>query len=216
MNDIDIKRVITKILIYLSFIIIPFGILYLLKELNFISVGFFNQMLNIMISIYTGIGASYLFLRVYLFNKRPKIEISEFICTHIIDGEENYLFKFINKTGVDLYDVRIEASILTPFNDGDGQHLRGKPIKFARNQIDFIPAAKKSDVYNLHAIRIRTEDDIHTVWTNSESASYLRLTIIAKHSLSGFNQVFTKAFLDPKKVIKKDKSFKKGDCLEIE
>lgn len=200
---------------YFMIIIVPFGIIFSLKKFEIISNDFYNNINNLFLSVYTGIGASYLFLRFYLFYKKPKIIISDYICEHEIDGKKNFLFKFVNKTDVELYDLRVEASILTPFNEGDGKHLRGKPISFIRSNIDFLPKKTNKDDYNLHAIRIRTTDDIKSIWSSSESASYLRLTIIAKHSLSGFNRVFTKDFLDHKKIVT-DKMFKKGDCLDVD
>lgn len=215
MKDSLTKENILKWIFYVLIVVIPFGVLYVLHIVTIIDDTLYSDLKNIFISVFTGIGASYCFLRFYLFYKKPKIEISNYICKATIEDEINYLFKFVNNTGVELYDVRFEAYIFTPFNDTTGHNLRGRKVSFARDDIYFMPKKDSKDHYNLHAIRIRTTDDIYTIWKNSGDASYLRLTIIAKHSLSGFNKVFTKDFLHPDNIIC-DKMFKKGGDLEIE
>lgn len=207
------KEYLVKFSVVLLIIIAPLFILGQCEIYKLLSTDNFHILRNSLISVYTGIGASYIFLRIYLFNKKPKIIISEHICKMNFLGQDNYVFKFINNSEVELYDVRIEAAILTPFNDVSGKNLRGEEINFVDNNIYFLPCKASEDDYNLHSIRIRTLDDLETKWKGCDDSSFVRLTIIAKHSLSGFNKVFVKDFLHPDSITQK--KFQKGDDLTV-
>lgn len=207
------KEYLIKLIITLSIVIIPIFLLEKCETNKLLSTATYNVFKNSLISIFTGVGASYMFLRIYLFNKKPKILISEHICKMNLLGKMNYVFKFVNNSDVELYDVRIEAKILTPFNDVSGKNLRGEEINFVDNNIYFLPCKTAKDDFNLHSIRIRTLDDLETRWKECDGSSYVRLTIIAKHSLSGFNKVFVKDFLHPDTITQK--KFQKGDDLSV-
>ena len=202
-----------KLSIWIFFAISPFIALLILNYfLNFSETNY-NLIIGGIISLLTGVLGAYIFLRVYLFNKKPKIKISANISKVNFQGETNYMFKFINVSDVELYDVKIEAKILTPFNDPTGQNLRGEEINFVNSNIYFLPCKNKHDNFNLHALRVRTTDDIETKWDNCSDSSFIRLTIIAKHSLSGFNKVFVKDFLHKNVITHKE--FIKGDSLDV-
>lgn len=144
-----------------------------------------------------GIGSSYLaswfFLQAFLNRKRPVIEVSGYISKIQFKGETNYLFKFINKTGSEIFDVRIEPTFYKPFGDFNGSNLIGKDIDLKDNFCSYLPCDKEEDIHNLHAIRVRTTEDLEGKWT--DESSFIRLTVIAKHSLSGLNKVYVKDFL---------------------
>ena len=61
------------------------------------------------------------------------------------------------------------------------------------NYVAYIPVEKNNDIHNLHAMRVRTVDDLEEYWT--DESCFVRLTIMAKHSLSGLNKVFVKDYL---------------------
>lgn len=74
-----------------------------------------------------------------------------------------------------------------------------------------MPCNSLNDAHNLHAVRIRTTDNIEQMW--SDTSSFIRLSIIAKHSLSGFNKVFIKDFLNKDCIT--EKRFLSGNDLTV-
>jgi hypothetical protein len=167
--------------------------------------------LGIIISIITGVISSYLFLMYFLNRKRVKIEISSHISKVIFEGQTNYFFKFINKTNSEIFDIRIEPTFYKQVGGVGGMNIQGKDIVLKDNFISYIPCRKRSDTNSLHAMRVRTTEDIETNW--SDTSSYIRLTVIAKHSLSGFTDIFVKDFYS--KDVITTKKFRSGDNLDV-
>ena len=167
--------------------------------------------IGIIISILTGVISSYLFLMYFLNRKRVKIEISSHISKVIFEGQTNYFFKFINKTNSEIFDIRIEPTFYKQVGGVGGMNIQGKDIVLEDNFISYIPCKKKSDINSLHAMRVRTTEDIESNW--SDASSYIRLTVIAKHSLSGFTDIFVKDFYS--KDVITTKKFKSGDALDV-
>lgn len=89
--------------------------------------------------------------------------------------------------------------------------IQGKDILLKDNFISYIPCKKTNDNNSLHAMRVRTTEDIEMNW--SDDSSYIRLTVIAKHSLSGFTDIFVKDFYS--KDVITAKKFKSGDDLGV-
>lgn len=167
--------------------------------------------LGIVISIITGVISSYLFLMYFLNRKRVKIEISSYISKVTFEGQTNYFFKFINKTNCEIFDIRIEPTFYKQVGGVGGMNIQGKDIVLKDNFISYIPSKKSTDTNSLHAMRVRTVEDIESNW--SDTSSYIRLTVIAKHSLSGCTDIFVKDFYS-KDVITTSK-FKSGDDLGV-
>jgi len=168
-------------------------------------------LLSLLFGTISGLIASYLFLMFFLKRKRPKIDISPHISKIEIDGETNFLFKFINKTETEIFDIHIETMFYKPIGDVNGSNLRGKDIKLKDDFMAYIPAELIQDTHNLHAIRLRTTEDLISKW--SDESSFIRLTIIAKHSLSGLNKVFFKDFLSKDCI--STKKFLSGNNLNV-
>ena len=166
---------------------------------------------GIVISIVTGLISSYLFLMYFLNRKRVKIDISSHISKVTFQGQTNYFFKFVNKTDSEIFDIRIEPTFYKQVGAVGGMNLQGKDITLVDNFISYIPCKKNFDTNNLHAMRVRTTEDLETNWT--DSSSFLRLTIIAKHSLSGFTDVFVKDFHSKDSIT--TLKFKSGDDLDV-
>jgi hypothetical protein len=167
--------------------------------------------LGIVISIITGVISSYLFLMYFLNRKRAKIEISSYISKVTFEGQTNYFFKFINKTNSEIFDIRIEPTFYKQVGGVGGMNIQGKDIVLKDNFISYIPCTKKSDANSLHAMRVRTTEDIESNW--NDTSSYIRLTVIAKHSLSGFTDIFVKDFYS--KDVITTRKFKTGDDLDV-
>lgn len=151
-----------------------------------------DLLLSLFVGVFSGIIASYLFLMYFLKNKKPKIEISSHISKREFKGEINYFFKFVNLTKSEIFDIRVEPKFYKPVGDIVGKNLQGKDIKLVDDFFMHIPCNKENDKHNLHAIRVRTIEKLDEEWT--DDSSFIRLTIIAKHSLSGLNKVFFKDF----------------------
>lgn len=170
-----------------------------------------NHLISLLIGVISGGLASYLFLIYYLGRKKPKIEISEHISKVNFKGEVNYFFKFVNKTDSEIFDVRVEATFFKPIGDLNGTNLQGIDIPLKDSFFMYIPKASPTDQHNLHCMRLRTTEDLEEKWT--DDSSKIRLTVIGRHSLSGFNQVFFKEF-NSKRCIT-SKQFISGDSLEV-
>lgn len=166
---------------------------------------------GIIISIITGVISSYLFLMYFLNRKRVKINISSHISKVTFEGQTNYFFKFVNKTKSEIFDIRIEPTFYKQVGGVGGMNIQGKDIVLKDNFISYIPRKKNSDTNSLHAMRVRTTENIELNW--SDNSSYIRLTVIAKHSLSGFTDIFVKDFYS--KDVITTKKFKSGDDLGV-
>lgn len=166
---------------------------------------------SLVFGIISGLIASYCFLIFFLNKKRPNINISGNISKVDINGEVNYLFKFVNMTNSEIFDVHIELLFYKPFGDYNGGNLQGKDITLKDNFISYMPCNKNTDNHNLHAVRIRTTDNLEEMW--SDPSSFIRLSIIAKHSLSGFNKVFVKDFINKDTI--SSKNFISGSDLNV-
>jgi hypothetical protein len=166
---------------------------------------------GIIISIVTGLFSSYLFLMYFLNRKRVKIDISSHISKVTFEGQTNYFFKFVNKTNSEIFDIRVEPTFYKQVGAVGGMNLQGKDIILKDNFISYIPCKKIEDANNLHAMRVRTIEDLESNWT--DASSFIRLTIIAKHSLSGFTNVFVRDFHTKDSIT--TKKFKSGDTLDV-
>lgn len=170
-----------------------------------------NLLISLIIGVLSGVLASYLFLIYYLGRKKPKIEISEHISKVKFNDETNYFFKFVNKTDSEIFDVSVEATFFKPIGDLNGTNLQGTDIELKDSFFMYIPKNTKEDQHNLHCMRLRTIENLEEKW--ADSSSKIRLTIIARHSLSGFNKVFFKEFNSIRCI--STKQFISGDSLEI-
>lgn len=170
-----------------------------------------NTLISIVAGVISGFIASYLFLMYFLKRKKPKIEISGHISKQKFRDETNYFFKFVNKTESEIYDVRVEPTFYKPVGDIVGRNLRGADIELKDCFFMYIPCNKNDDKHNLHAMRIRTTNNLEEQW--QDDSSFIRLTIMAKHSLSGLNQVFSKDFHNKDCIT--SKKFVSGNDLNV-
>jgi hypothetical protein len=129
----------------------------------------------------------------------------------VIDEKENYLFKFVNFTNCDIFDVNIELTLFKPVGQLDGKNLKSKDIKLKDNFIAYVPFEKKSDDYNLHAMRLRTEENLEMLW--NDHSSFIRISIVAKHSVSGMSIVQTHDYLSIDCIT--ERKFNSGNDLAV-
>ena len=167
---------------------------------------------SIGIGIVSGYIASYFFLMVFLKRKKPSIGISKHISKVCLGEETNYFFKLVNTTGSEIFDVRVEAEFYKPFGDRVGKNVQATQITLIDGFKACITNEKSTDEHNLHAVRIRTTDKIEDSWI--DGSSYISLTVIAKHSLSGLNKVFNHTYLSKDCIT--EKKFVSGNSLEVD
>lgn len=170
-----------------------------------------EYIISIIIGILSGVLAAIIFLKWYLDKTRPLISVSPHICKMTIDGATNFVFKFVNNTACELYDVRVETTFYKPIGGVDGKNLRGKDIILVDDYMLHIPQKNEHDIHNLHAKWVRTTEDVETSW--NDVSSFIRIKITAEHSLSGLRKIFVKDF-DSKACIT-PKQFCSGDNLGV-
>lgn len=172
-----------------------------------------TKAIEIIFTILVGLATSFIFLKYYLSKKVPKISISEYICKTEINDQTNYLFKIVNNTDCEIFDLKVELTLLQPYNSETGKNIKAKDIKFVDANFYYLRKKDPKDVYNLHALIFRTTEDIENLWGQDENHKELRITVIGKHSLSGFNKVFTQTFLTKSKIV--NKKFNAGDDIGV-
>ncbi len=166
---------------------------------------------SLILGVIAGVIASYIFLTYYLKNKVPRISISPEISKIEFDGEINYFLKFVNNTKSEIFDVRVELTLYKLRGAVGGTNLQGTDILLKDNFFSYISEKNPSDDRNLHAIRVRTTKDLSALW--GDESSFIRLTVIARHALSGLNKVYVKDYKS-RDLIKNGK-FKSGNDLKI-
>ena len=171
--------------------------------------------MDYIISIAIGLATSFLggilFLLFFLKQLVPKIVISEHISKVKREGKTSYEFKFVNHTKSGIFDVRIEPVFYKPYGDIEGMNLKSTDIKLVDNFMSSISKKSKIDKNNMHAQRVSTLDNLEAKWT--DKSSFIKLTIISKHSLSGLNRVYSKEFYSVDCITKKQ--FVSGDSLKV-
>lgn len=146
---------------------------------------------SLITGIISGIISSILFLLV-LYLLKPRVIISDKICTNNIYGKQYYFIKTINKTRWSIHDIKVELSLLQTSSTKGGKIYKVDKIELRRDPPFQIPAFKKSDRDALYAILYSTESDLNELWT--EDTHCLRVVISARHNLSGFGKTFTKEY----------------------
>lgn len=171
-----------------------------------------THLISIAIGIVSGVAASYLFVKLFVYSKVPKIEISDFISNIEHRKRNSYMFKFVNKTDVPIFDVRLELTLMvSEYAPDNGKNMVNKDILLNDNFLSYIPKEDNKDVHNLHAYRIHTFEDLHELWDNNQT--FLRLTIIAKHSKTSLSSITIKDFRHKSCI--KPHEFQQGNLLGV-
>ena len=157
---------------------------------------------SLVVGVVSGVIASYLFLQNYLKKTVPKIVLSEEIAKSEFDGEINHFFKFVNMTNCEIFDVRVELTLYKPKGAVGGINLQGTDIILKDDFFSYLSEKDPNDQRNLHAVQVRTTENIEEMW--EDESAFVRLTIIARHSLSGLNKVFVQDYMS-KDLIKSGK-----------
>jgi hypothetical protein len=171
--------------------------------------------LALLLGVISSYISSYLFLKRFVNAKRPEIEISPQIAYHLNkkDNCRYHYFKFVNKTDADIFDVSCELTFMKAINGVDGQNLVGDDVQLNDDFFSQINQKRRDDVNSQHAYWIFTKTDVASMWEEQGNHSFLRLKIIAKHSLTGLSKVFYKDFFKANVIIPGE--FRQGDDLTV-
>lgn len=164
---------------------------------------------SLMIGILGSVVASVVFLFFMLWYYRPNLKISPEISKIIVDGRAIYGFKFVNLTRHPLFDVRCELQHCKPDFNGVKENRDSKKIELIRDNLLYIPAEVKKDKTSLHAIIIHTKEDLDS---KIDGNSFVSLTIVARHQLSGSTKLFREDFMGASIKIGRHKS---GNHYEV-
>ena len=153
-------------------------------------------LIPVIIGIISGVFSNYWFYNrkiKKINNLRPKIEVIDFISKIKNKNKQfEYWLKFINQTDAHLIDINISLTVSNTYTEEGGQSLKNIRLIINKN-IPSIPCKDEKDNLNLHSYRIRLNTDITKEFINikgeKEESRFLRLEIIAKHSISGLSNI---------------------------
>lgn len=163
------------------------------------------------VGIGSSIVASILFIHLYLKKKVPVILIANEIADESNGEKKEFWFKYVNKTDVPIYDVKVAAYFLTPEGAPGGQHFTVDSINIANQTYTHVPTESKTDRNALHAVQVRCQDNLLKEWTNG--ASFIRFEVIAKHEVSGYSKVFIADYHHRNRIVAGTFGF--GNSLEV-
>ena len=146
---------------------------------------------DVFFSVVTGFAGSLLVV-LFFYRLKPKVEISKFIAEQGSGDDITYGFKIINRTSYPLIDISVELVLITPKNVPGGTVHAGREISLLRNRFFELGEFDKKDKEAQYALRIGSAEKIREIWTSE--TQYLRLNVIAKHSLSGFSKVVSQNY----------------------
>ena len=146
----------------------------------------------ILTGIATSFSASILFL-LFLVYCRPRILVVPKISKINENGQDQYVFKFINQSSwFDIVDVECESFYKTETKDSSGTIARLVPVQLMRDKMYSIPKFNKEDRSAQYATRVRV-----ALGTNLESepdTTHIIFRVKCRHWLSGYAKVFEQTY----------------------
>ena len=146
---------------------------------------------DIPLSVVTGFAGS-LFVVLFLYRLRPRIEFSPQISETVLDKHPCYGFKMINRSPYPVLDVRVVLELITPKSVPGGQIYSAKDVPLINGNFFVVNKFDPSDRDANFAFRVRTTEEIRQNWTGE--GQYLRLSVVGRHALSGFYGVFQQRY----------------------
>lgn len=146
---------------------------------------------SVFVGIFSSFAASSAFLLV-LFKLRPKIEISEEIADQSNQNGPCFAFKLINKSRYQIFDISMEAMLITPVQVPGGAVYNPTELPLRRSHFHELGGFNKKDTTAHYALRVATLVDLREVWKSD--SQFLRVNVVSRHALSGFSGVHTMVF----------------------
>lgn len=165
--------------------------------------------------------ASFVFLFLILFILAPSIKVSNYIVKRKGVASRNepetvYVFKFVNKSYFNCFDVNFELFKLERLPQGNEQwDTRYKRMEIVESSLKYVPGYWYFGVTNRaasFAVLPKTYENIEALIDDDHV--FLQLQITAKHGLTGISRVFKKDFAIANDCIKVGKH-KQGRHLGI-
>ena len=170
-------------------------------------------MTDFALSLFNSIVSSFVWVYVLIFFFRPRVVISKNISKVFKKGKYTYQIKVINRGRRDLFDLKMEAFIMTP------RKIEGSTI-FTRKKLITIPEEnsrlsryKPKDEGASHAFRFTIDEELDQIWTNNEN-KFLTLRFYSTDGFSGMRNFQEIEFHDKKLAIIEG-DFKTGSSLDI-
>lgn len=155
---------------------------------------------------------SFVFVYFLLKILSPKIEISSFISKYNDDKGNGYIFKIINKSKFNAYNVKFYLAKRIPYIvDGVSVNHQLIEIPLIKNEVFSVPAFKKGNQYGDYAVLIGTNVDI-SLDMGIDHLEY-ELFVSVAHGLSNITTVTKMRFKKANKII--GKPFEFGNSLKI-
>lgn len=182
---------------------------------------------NVWDDIITGITSSAIFLGL-LYLLKPKVRISDFIaCSNDITlnpPQKRYYFKVLNGSlFFKIYDikVRVYGCINIPSHNGDDVVLKELELKKSNQWViarmnykhilqDIFLGDKRLNSRTDYAAQFSTYENLTQILNQT---AYIRVEVLAKHSLTGFSIVKIKSYKHVSNI--KQGSFNSGNSCKI-
>lgn len=167
---------------------------------------------NALVGIITGIVASFIFtFFIVRWIFITKLEISRYISKVNRGDHYDYFFKIVNLSNEALLDVKIYCTLFSPVVRSEFTMLQTSDVLMGQDSIPYFPKKTKYDEYNMHAIRIRTKENLEDL-LRIES-SYLLFVVSVMNGNTGLRKVFHIHYTK-KNIV--EKKFRYGDDLGVE
>jgi hypothetical protein len=179
-------------------------------------IDFIDQLL---VELVGGIISSFVFLLVVLYFMRPNLRISDVIVKQVntFDGETEYtyMFKVINQSWFDAYEVEVELFEVNFYPAiAGGMHKRLIDLTLKRNYVRQIPGRKRlkrTDQLANHCVIFRTNTDLESILQDKRKCLQLQFT--SKHGLTGLSRIHLKNYISLYSI--KEGMFRFGNTFEI-
>jgi hypothetical protein len=154
--------------------------------------------------------ASLIFLFIVLFFFKPKIRISPFLCRASINGEQCYIFKFVNVSRFSAHDITVELHKTRRIPMGGGSvNNEYKKLTLLNAEISHISAKLpfwEKDNASHHCVTVRSKEDVNKILSDESNGIVLRVGL--KHGLTGLSKVFEQEYANVEDI--KNGKFKPG------
>lgn len=154
---------------------------------------------------------SLIFIYILLKTLSPRIKISPYISKQNINGTEVFIFKVVNMSRFNAYNVKFSLAKRTPYIlDGKVNH-RLETVKLRKHKLFSIPHYKKGEGFGDYAALIGTTLDISQN-IGVDNLDY-ELSVSVCHGLSNLTKVDRKRFKNSGVIY--TNPFKFGKSLDI-
>jgi hypothetical protein len=151
------------------------------------------------IELFGGIAGAFIFLLLILIFLRPSIRIAGFLCQYNINGQQFFIFKFVNCSFFSAHEIKVELFKIRRIPMGAGAHNNEfEKLSIVNGSISHIPKRPffwQKNLANPHCITVRSIEDISAILLDEMQAIIIKIHL--KHGLTGLSRVFEQEFASP-------------------